>query len=61
MAELLVPMDPIPISNLYDVEFSDGQVTEHAVKVIAENMLSQVDTEGYGTSLILGILVFKKR
>ena len=62
MAELLGAYAPNPILNsiVYDVEFPDGQVKEYAANVIAENMLSQVDTEEYGTSLIQGILDYKK-
>jgi hypothetical protein len=54
--------DPNPILNsiVYDVEFPDGQVKEYAANIIAENMLSQVDSEGYSTSLIQGILDYKK-
>ena len=31
----------------YDVEFPDGEIREYAANIIAENMLSQVDNEGY--------------
>jgi hypothetical protein len=38
-----------PILNLivYDVEFPDGEVKEYAANIIAENLLSQVDSEGF--------------
>ena len=51
-----------PIFNLivYDVEFSDGKVKEYAVNVIAENMLSQVDNEGFTLTLLDIILDFKQ-
>ncbi len=41
-------MHPNPIldSCMYEVEFSDGQVAEYSVNVIAENMYTQCDTEG---------------
>jgi hypothetical protein len=54
--------DPNPTLNsiVYDVDFPDGQVKEYAANIIAENMLSQVDSEGYSTSLIQGILDYKK-
>ena len=31
----------------YDVEFPDGDVREYAANIIADNMLSQVDNEGF--------------
>ena len=34
-------------SLVYDVEFPDGTVKQYAANVIAENLLSQVDTNGY--------------
>ena len=36
----------------YNVEFSDGQVKEYGANIIAENMLTQVDLDGYSLSLI---------
>ena len=47
-------------SIIYDVEFPDGQVKEYAANIIAENMLTQVDPEGYSTTLFDGIIDFKK-
>ena len=32
---------------VYDVQFPDGEIKEYVVNVIAENMYSQVDTDGY--------------
>ena len=37
---------------MYDVEFSDGQVKEYGANIIAENMLTQVDLDGYSLSLM---------
>ena len=31
----------------YNVEFSDGQVKEYGANIIAKNMLTQVDLDGY--------------
>ena len=45
---------------LYDVEFPDGQVKEYSANLIAENTLSQVDEDGYNTSLMEAIVDFKK-
>ena len=52
--------NPVLNSIVYEVEFPDGQVKEYAANVIAENMLSQVDSEGYSTTLMQGIVDFKK-
>ena len=39
--------NPIMNTMTYDVEFPDGEIREYAANIIAENMLSQVDNEGY--------------
>ena len=39
--------NPILNSVIYDVEFPDGVVKQYAANVIAENILSQVDSEGF--------------
>ena len=40
----------------YDVEFSNGQVKEYGANIIAENMLTQVDSDGYSLSLMDSII-----
>ena len=45
---------------IYEVEFPDGQTKEYAANTIAENMLRQIDSDGYSTSLMQGIVDFKK-
>jgi hypothetical protein len=52
--------NPILNSIVYEVEFLDGQTKEYAANTIAENMLSQVDSNGYSTTLMQGIIDFKK-
>lgn len=47
-------------SFFYEVEFPDGMIKEYAANVIAQNLLSQVDAEGYSTTLLEGIVDFKK-
>ena len=49
-----------PIFNLivYDVEFPDGEFKEYAANIIAENMLSQVENEGFTFYLLDSILDF---
>ena len=39
--------NPFLNSIIYDVEFPAGQVKEYAANIIAENMLTQVDSEGH--------------
>ena len=47
-------------SNVYEIEFDDGSVQEYSANVIAENMLSQEDDEGYSTTMMEAIVDFKK-
>lgn len=51
-----------PFSNsiIYDVEFSDGQVKKYSVNLIAENIISQVNSDGYSASLMEVIVDHKK-
>ena len=39
-----------------NVEFSNGQVKEYGTNIIAENMLTQVDLDGYSLSLMDSII-----
>ena len=41
---------------MYEVEFVDGQAQEYSANVIAENMLTKVDSEGLSTTLMEGIV-----
>jgi hypothetical protein len=52
--------NPILNSIVYEVEFPDGQTKEYAANTIAENMLSQIDSDGYSTALMQGIIDYKK-
>ena len=52
--------NPILNSVVYEVEFPDGQIREYAANVIAENMLSQIDSEGYSTTLMSGIIDYNR-
>ena len=40
----------------YDIEFPDGQVKEYGANSIAENLLTQVDLDGYSLSLMDSII-----
>ena len=48
--------NPYLNSIIYDVEFPDGQVKEYAANIIAENMLTQVDSDGMSTTLMEAIV-----
>ena len=48
--------NPFLNSMTYEVKFVDGQVWEYSAIVIAQNMLTRVDSEGFSTSLMEGIV-----
>ena len=48
--------NPYLNSIIYDVKFPDGQVKEYAANIIAENMLTQVDSDGMSTTLMEAIV-----
>ena len=52
--------NPILNNLVYDVEFPDGEVKEYSENVIAENLLSQVDEEGFLQSVFDSILEYTK-
>ena len=54
--------DDNPMLNtlVYDVEFPDGTVKEYSANVIAENLYSQVDTDGHSHILLDAIIDYKK-
>ena len=52
--------NPILNTLVYDVEFPDGEVKEYSANVIAENILSQVDDEGFTLTVFDSILDYSK-
>ena len=60
--KLIGTYDSNPILNtmVYEVEFPDGRIQEYSANLIAENMLSQVDDEGFSTTMMEGIIDHKK-
>eukprot|EP00957_Ditylum_brightwellii_P170173 12954234-Ditylum_brightwellii.AAC.1 len=48
--------NPMLNSTVYEVEFLDREVKEYAANVTAENMLTQVDYEGFTTTVMEGII-----
>ena len=51
--------NPYLISIMYKVELADGRVKEYGANIIAENMLTQVDSDGFSLSLMEGIIEYK--
>ena len=52
--------NPILNTLVYDVEFPDGEVKEYSANVITENLLSQVDDEGFTLTVFDSILEHTK-
>ena len=52
--------NPMLKTMVYEVEFPDGQVLEYSANLIAENMLLQVDDEGFSITMMEGIVDHKK-
>ena len=48
--------NPILDTRIYQVKFPDGAVAEYSANIIAENILSQVDSDGYTHSFLSEIL-----
>ena len=51
--------NPFLNSIVYDAEFPDGTVKEHSANIIAENMLTQVDSDGFTMTMMEGIIDHK--
>ena len=47
-------------SFLYNVEFPDGQVKEYPANVLADNMITRVDWDGFSVALLEAIIDYKK-
>jgi hypothetical protein len=52
--------NPIMDTRVYEVEFADGEVLEYAANIIAENLYSQVDSEGCRFVLLDSIVDHRK-
>ena len=52
--------NPILNSIMYQVEFDDGQVKEYSATAIAENILMQVDDDGYSSPMFCAIIGHRK-
>lgn len=47
-------------SMIYKVEFPDGQLKEYAANMIAEKMLTQVDSDGYSLTMLNAVIDYGK-
>jgi hypothetical protein len=52
--------NPYLNSMIYEVEFPDGQIKEYAANMIAENMLTQVDEDGFSLTMLKAIIDHRK-
>ena len=52
--------NPLLNSMVYDLEFPDGTIKEYSANIIAENMLTQVDSDGFTMTMMEGIIDHKK-
>ena len=46
-------------SIMYEVELADGRIKEYRANIIAEKMLTQVDSDGFSLALMEGIIDYK--
>ena len=53
-------LNPVLNSLVYDVEFPDGAVKNYAANVIAENVLSQVESSGFYKQALDKIVIHRK-
>jgi hypothetical protein len=56
----LYDQNPLMNTMVYEVEFDDGDVVEYSANSIAENMLTQIDSEGFSVTMLAGIVDSKK-
>jgi hypothetical protein len=52
--------NPMLNTMIYELEFPNGQIKEYAANIIAENMLTQVDSEGYSFTRMESIVDYRK-
>jgi hypothetical protein len=45
---------------VYDVEFSDGTIREYSSNLIAQNMIAQINEDGFSKTLMEGIVDFRR-
>jgi hypothetical protein len=52
--------NPLLNTMVYEVEFLDGDVVEYSANAIAENMLTQIDSDGFSAPMMDGLVDFLK-
>jgi len=52
--------NPILDTRIYDVKFPDGSIKQYSANIIAQNMYSQVDEDGYRYQLLESIMDHRK-
>jgi hypothetical protein len=52
--------NPYINSMIYEVEFPDGQIKEYAANMIAENILTQVDSDGHSLTMLTAIIDYRR-
>ena len=52
--------NPILNTAIYDVDFPHGTTKEYGANIIAENILNQVDHDGYHSQMLEGIMDHRK-
>jgi hypothetical protein len=52
--------NPVLNTMIYEVEFPDGQLREYAANVLAENMLTQVDSDGFSLTMMEAITDYRR-
>jgi hypothetical protein len=52
--------NPLLNTMVYEVEFDDGDVVAYSANSIAENMLQQIDSEGFAITMLDSIVAFRK-
>jgi len=52
--------NPILNSIVYEIEFTDGTIREYSANIIAENLLNQVDDDGFSTTMLKAIVDYQR-
>jgi hypothetical protein len=52
--------NPLINTMVYEVEFDDADVAEYSANSVAENMLRQIDSEGFAITMLTSIVDFRK-
>jgi hypothetical protein len=52
--------NPLINTMVYEVEFDDADIVEYSANSIAENMLRQIDSEGFDITMLASIVDFRK-